>query len=175
MLSREPGAVSALPRRRVLLHGLRGLLGVTLLGATATGCGGNESPAPDPLEGPLEAARRDADLAAAAARAIPALAPALTVVADERTRHATALVEEIARAARKPTPTSTSATATTTSAPAAPPPTVQDVVAALRASADGAAKLAPTLSGYRAGLLGSIAASCTTSASVALPAERRPQ
>jgi hypothetical protein len=38
----------------------------------------------------------------------------------------------------------------------------------LRASADSARQLAGTSSGYRAGLLGSIAASCTASYSVAL-------
>jgi hypothetical protein len=45
---------------------------------------------------------------------------------------------------------------------------VADVVTSLRASADSAAKLASTSSGYRAGLLGSIAASCTASFSVTL-------
>lgn len=173
MLSRDPGVTSALPRRRVLVHGARGLLGLTLLGAAVTGCGDNGPPVPDPLEAQLEAARRDADLATAAARAVPAQAPALTVVADERTRHSAALVEEIARAARRATPTTT--TATTTAASAGPPPTMRDVVAALRASADSAAQLVPTLSGYRAGLLGSIAASCATSAMVALPTQRVPQ
>ena len=42
------------------------------------------------------------------------------------------------------------------------------VVRSLRASADSARQLAGTSSGYRAGLLGSIAASCTASYSVAL-------
>ncbi len=116
-------------------------------------------------------------LATAAAKAVPpALARALTEVAAERSRHATALIEEIARAARKPTPTSSeSASPTTSSAAAAPPPSVDDVVATLRSSAESATKLAPTLSGYRAGLLGSIAASCTALYSVALPTKGRPQ
>ena len=44
----------------------------------------------------------------------------------------------------------------------ATPPTVRRTsIAALRESADSAAQLAAKLSGYRAGLLGSIAASCT--------------
>jgi hypothetical protein len=42
------------------------------------------------------------------------------------------------------------------------------VVRSLRASADSARQLAGTSSGYRAGLLGSIAASCTASYTVAL-------
>jgi hypothetical protein len=45
---------------------------------------------------------------------------------------------------------------------------VRDVINALRESADSATALAAELSGYRAGLLGSIAASCTASYQVAL-------
>ena len=43
-----------------------------------------------------------------------------------------------------------------------------DVVKSLRASAASASQLASTSSGYRAGLLGSIAAACTASYTVAL-------
>ena len=50
------------------------------------------------------------------------------------------------------------------------PPTVKDVVAALRHSAERAGALAGTESGFRAGLLGSIAASCTASFAVTLNA-----
>ncbi|HEY4796301.1 MAG TPA: hypothetical protein VII18_19815, partial [Mycobacterium sp.] len=57
---------------------------------------------------------------------------------------------------------------TTTPAVAAPPPPLSDVIRSLRASADSARQLAGTSSGYRAGLLGSIAASCTASYTVAL-------
>jgi len=51
---------------------------------------------------------------------------------------------------------------------ASAPPPLADVVRSLRASADSARQLAGTSSGYRAGLLGSIAASCTASYTVAL-------
>ncbi|MDT5176304.1 MAG: hypothetical protein QOJ95_502, partial [Mycobacterium sp.] len=57
---------------------------------------------------------------------------------------------------------------TTTSGPPPKPPTVADVVAALKQSADGATLLATQQSGYRAGLLGSITAACTASGTVAL-------
>ena len=172
-----PDAVS---RRRVLVAGGRSVLALALVAAAASACGSAEQ-GPDPLEAELAAARKDSELAAAAAKAaLPAIAPALSVVADERARHATALVEELARAAGKPTPTSSEPGAaapasarldgaTPTAAPSAPPappgppPSVQDVIVALRRSADSAATLAPTLSGYRAGLLGSIAAACTAS------------
>lgn len=177
MLSPDPSPLPGITRRRVLLDGGRGLLALALVGAASTACGSDTPPGPDPLEQQVELARHDSELATAAAKAAPpALAPALTEVAAERTRHADALIEEIARAAGKPTPSSESASSTpsttSTSAPAPPPPTVDDVVAALRSSADSATKLAPTLSGYRAGLLGSIAASCATAYSVALPSRR---
>jgi hypothetical protein len=146
-----------------------------LLGAASTACGTNPPPEPDPLIQQAELARHDSELAAAAAKAAPpALAPALTEVAAERGRHATALTEEIARVAGKPAATTTT-TSATTSAAAAPPPAVADVVTALRSSADSATTLAPTLTGYRAGLLGSIAASCVTAYTVALPSGKAGQ
>lgn len=170
-----------LSRRRALIRGGQGLLALTVLGAAVPACGSDQSPEPDPLETELAAARSDATLAAAAAEAVPALAPALRVIADERTRHAAALVEELARAAGKPTPgpDSPEATGTATASPPSgspgPPPTAKDVADALRRSADNAAKLVPALSGYRAGLLGSIAASCTTAYTVGLPSAGRPR
>ena len=165
------------------------VLAAAVIGPAALACS-TEPPAPDPLEAELESARADSELAAAAAAAAPReIAPALSVVADERARHATALVEELARAAGKPTPTETPSAAPETkdsettdsettdsaaTAAPAPPPTLADVIAALRRSAESAARLAPTLSGYRAGLAGSIAAACTTSYTVGLPPVRRP-
>ncbi|HEY2197689.1 MAG TPA: hypothetical protein VGH69_08355 [Mycobacterium sp.] len=128
-------------------------------------------PAVDELEAQLTLARSDSELATAAAVGAPQpVNAALTEVAAERTKHAQALTTEIARLAVNPTSTSheTTTPATTTSAAAAPPPPLADVVRSLRASADSARQLAGTSSGYRAGLLGSIAASCTASYSVAL-------
>ncbi|BBY66225.1 hypothetical protein [Mycolicibacterium helvum] len=174
MLSPDPSPFGGITRRRVLVDASRGLALFALLGAASTACGTNPPPEPDPLEQQAELARHDSELAAAAAKtAPPALAPALTEVAAERGRHATALADEIARLAGKPS--TTTAAPTTTSATAAPPPTVADVVAALRGSADSATKLAPALSGYRAGLLGSIAASCATAYTVALPSGKAGQ
>jgi hypothetical protein len=157
-----PGA-SGISRRRVLI----GAAALAALGATACACGSPKSPEPDELEAQLELAQRDSQLARAAATAAGAFyAPLLDVVADERGDHAKALSAEIARAS--------GATTTPASPPvpspsaAATPPARTDVMAALRESADSAAKLAANLSGYRAGLLGSIAASCTASATVPL-------
>jgi len=176
VLSPDPSPFSGLTRRRVLIDGGRGVALLALLGAASTACGTPAPPEPDPLEQQVELARHDSELAAAAAKAAPpALAPALTEVAAERARHATALADEVARVAGKPTASTTTTSPTTTPAAAAPPPSVADVVAALRSSGDSAAKLAPTLSGYRAGLLGSIAASCVTAYTVALPSGKAGQ
>jgi hypothetical protein len=49
------------------------------------------------------------------------------------------------------------------------------VIAALRESADAATQLAANQSGYRAGLLGSIAAACTAAYKVALVPPGAPQ
>lgn len=164
-----------LNRRRVLALALLG----PALGSATLACGRSAPPGPDPLEDQLKAARRDSEMAAAAAKGAPPTAvPALTVIAAERGRHATALVEELARAAGKPTPTAAETATVASGAPAtpakpAPPPGVDDVTRALRESADSAAKLAPTLSGYRAGLLGSIAAACATSLAVGFGSTER--
>ncbi|WP_243841327.1 hypothetical protein [Mycobacterium sp. DL592] len=175
MLTQDSGGEAALSRRRVLADGGRGLVLLALFGGAITACGSGEPAGPDPLEQQVELARHDSELATAAAvGAAPALARAFTEVATERSRHAAALLEEIARVARTPVPT-TSPSTTTMSAAAAPAPSLAEIVSTVRSSAESAEKLAPTLSGYRAGLLGSIAASCTTLYSVALPPGKRPQ
>ena len=158
-------------RRSVLLGTGRGLLGLALVGVTAAACGTDKPAAPDTLLAPLAQARADAALATAAAAALPALAAALTQIATEREAHARALADEIGRVAG----TALSSTTTTTTTAAEPsPPTRRDVVAALRSSAEAAADLAVDQSGYRAGLLGSIAAACTASYLVGLPEEPKP-
>ena len=176
----EPSAT--LSRRQMLVRGGGGLLALAVFGAAATACGDGKPPEPDPLEEQLAVARSDSALAeAAAAAAAPPLRAALNEVAAERARHAAALVEELARAAGRPTPSETEADTTASSATpspsarTAPPPGLPEVVAALRRSADSAAALVPALSGSRAGLMGSIAAACTASHTVGLPSGRKPQ
>ncbi len=163
-----PSAIPAVSRRQVLL----GAAALAVVSATASACGSRaEAPQVDDLESQLDLARRDSDMAKAAATAGSSYAPALTVVATERADHARALAQEIARAAGKP-PSSTETTSltstTATSTAPTPPPSLSDVTGALRSSADSASQLAGKLSGYRAGLLGSIAASCTASVTVPL-------
>lgn len=166
-----PSALPTISRRRLLVTALPAGVALTALGSAAA-C----APAPPPPEladlvAQFERAHSDSRLAGlAATTARPPIVPALTAVASVRAAHARALSDEITRITGGQTPTTSApdtTTTTTTSAPA-PAPTVADVTAALHTSADSAAHLATTLSGYRAGLLGSIAAACTASYQVAL-------
>ncbi|MEE2851612.1 MAG: hypothetical protein VX424_03025 [Actinomycetota bacterium] len=168
-----PSAVPFLNRRDVLAGGAA----LAALGAVVSACG-KPAPKPPPVEqllGPLDQARHDSELAGAAAAAVgnpPQVAAALSVVSSQRAAHARALSAEISRAAGKLATSSSSGTPSPSQAqpagPPPPPPPVSDVIDALRASADSASRLVGTESGYRAGLLASIAASCTASYTVAL-------
>jgi hypothetical protein len=159
-----PSPSPTLSRRRVLF----GAAALALLGGPVAACG-SSPPAPevDELAAQLERARADSQLATDAATVTPPppAAQALTAVASERSAHAQALSDELIRMVGNDAPTTT---ATSTTAQPAKAPTTQDVVAALRQSAEAAAELAAKQSGYRAGLLGSIAASCTAAFTVAL-------
>jgi hypothetical protein len=157
---------------------LAGAAAFAALGVVASACG-KSPPKPPPVEnllGPLEQARKDSALAGAAAAALgtpPQIAAALTVVATQRAAHARALSTEISRAAGKLTSSSSETTSPSPGAaepagPPPPPPPVSDVINSLHASADNAGRLVAGESGYRAGLLASIAASCTASYQVAL-------
>jgi hypothetical protein len=157
---------------------LAGGAALAVLGVGVSACSQSppKPPAVEELLGPLDQARRDSTVASAAATAIgiaPQVAAALTVVATQRGAHARALSTEISRVANKATsstsePASSSPSPTGAAAPPPPPPPVSDVIDALRASAESASRLVATSSGYRAGLLASIAASCTASYTVAL-------
>jgi hypothetical protein len=167
-----PSAVPVTNRRGVLAGGAA----IAALGVVVSACGEPppKPPAVEELLGPLDQARRDSVLAGAAAAALgnpPQIAAALTVVATQRAAHARALSTEIARAAGKLSSSSSETASPSPTAPGAPPPPpppLADVVDSLRASAESASRLVATSSGYRAGLLGSIAASCTASYMVAL-------
>jgi hypothetical protein len=168
VLRPEPDVELVVSRRRVLT----GAAALAVLAVAAPACSSPPAPpAVDELEGQLTLARQDSELAAAAAvGASPDVSAALKQAAFERAQHVQALTTEIARLAVNPTSSSAAATSssTTASAAAASPPPLTDVVASLRASADSATQLAASSSGYRAGLLGSIAAACTASYTVAL-------
>ena len=163
--------VSPIPtvsRRRLLL----GAGTLAALGMTGAGCGTEPPPADlDDLTTALDRARADSRLATETAeRSRGPAAAALEAVSADRSAHAEALAEEIVRLTGQPAPTTSvsTSTTTTTSSVAAPAPTVDDVIGALRTSAESATASATALSGYRAGLLGSIAAACTAAYAVAL-------
>jgi hypothetical protein len=170
-----PSAVPVINRRGVLAGGAA----LAVLGVAASACG-EAPPKPPPVEellGPLDQARRDTALAAAASMAVgnpPQITAALTVVSTQRAAHARALATEIARAAGKLTSSSSETASPSTTgasappAPPPPPPPVSDVINSLRTSAESASRLVAASSGYRAGLLASIAASCAASYMVAL-------
>jgi len=165
-----PSPNPTVSRRRVLV----GTAALALLGASVAACG-SSSPPPevDELAAQLERARSDSQLATdAAATARGVTVEALNTVASERSAHAQALSDELVRMRGADAPTATQSS--TTAAPVEPP-TVKDVVAALRQSADSATGLAAKMSGYRAGLLGSIAAACTAAYTVALVPPEKPQ
>lgn len=162
-----PSTPPAVSRRRVLAGGAA----LTLLGVAATACGGPSAPEVDDLQVQLELARHDGELAAAAAAAAPpALAPPLATVSAQRSDHAQALGAEIARVTGRPSTGPQAPAPTSAAAPPSPPPSAHEVATALRASAHSAGQAAAEASGYRAGLFGSIAASCTAANTVELGA-----
>lgn len=168
-----PGPLSAIDRRRVLT----GVGMLALLAVAAPACGSAPTkPRVDDLEAQLQLARNDSELAAAAGAALrdPAsadLAAALEQVSKERADHARALVEEISRATGKARADDADSPAAAPAPDAPDAPTVAQVINELRAAADSAGRLAVESTGYRAGLLASIAAACTASYAVALVAQ----
>jgi hypothetical protein len=164
MLRSGPDFGPTVNRRRMLTGGAA----LAVLAIAAPACSSPPAPpAVDELEAQLTLARQDSELATAAAVGTEQpVGAALKQVAAERNQHAQALATEIKRLA--PTSSTSPTTTTTTTSAAGAPPPLASVVKSLKASADSARDLAATSSGYRAGLLGSIAASCTASYSVAL-------
>ena len=162
-----PSPLPPVSRRRILI----GAAAMAVLGAAATACA---APAPRPdvdaLTAQRDRARSDSDLASEAATAAPPqVAKALTAVAAERAAHARALTDELTRMlGGVPTTTTGNTTPTTTTTAAPKAVTTRDVVDALKESATSAGDLVAQQSGYRAGLLGSISASCTAAWMVAL-------
>lgn len=166
-----PAPLPPVSRRRILI----GAAALAVLGTAATACG---EPAPRPdvdaLTAQVNRARSDSDLATGAATgAPPQLGRILTAIAAERAAHARALTDELTRMLGA-IPTTTAPSTSTTTTPAAPKATTaRDVIDALKESASSAGDLAAQQSGYRAGLLGSIAAACTAALVVALGGEDR--
>jgi hypothetical protein len=168
-----PSLNPTVSRRRVLV----GAAVLALLSAPVVACGTSPPPPEvDDLVAQLERARSDSQLASdAAAAARGEIAEALSAVASERSAHAQALSDELLRIQRTNASTTSPSEPTSTTAEATKAPTVGDVIGALKVSAQSATGLAATSSGYRAGLLGSIAAACTAAYTVALVPPEKPQ
>lgn len=146
--------------RRTLLRG--GVL-VPVVAAATAGCTGSSPEEPDPLEPLAEAARSDARLAEAVARAHPDLASRAGTVASVREEHAKKLRQEVQRL-NPPDPDEPS---TKPSSPAPAPPPAADAAAEelrrrLREAQAGAARVVPSAPRYRAGLCGSVSAGCAS-------------
>ncbi|MFE3226030.1 hypothetical protein [Nocardia sp. NPDC059228] len=160
----------AVNRRSALRLAGGGALAVAAVSALAA-CTGNDTPAaPDPLIAQETSARTDAAAATAAIATSPDKAGALQTIATQRTAHADALRTEIDRAIGVYGDGSTPGRRTPPVTPTAPvpPPGVAVLRTQLQQSQRSAADLSAQLSGYRAGLLSSISASCATHAGVLL-------
>jgi hypothetical protein len=149
--------------------------------ATVAGCADDTVYEPDPLAAQEVLARGDAAAATAAIALTPQRHAALTAIAEERTAHADVLRAEINRAigtygdgttpahrTRELAPTGSSPAVSGAAVPPTAPPSVDELRARLTKSRQAAADLAPTQSGYRAGLLASISAACAAQAGVLL-------
>lgn len=167
-VSPHPSAGLRMSRREVLRGSGVAVAAVVSTSVLAACAGGDDSdvPVPDPLLAEAVRARSDSATATAAIAFFPQSADVLAVVAAERTAHADAMTAEIARLTPPPTATEP-APAQPTEAPTAtvpPPAALGDLTSALTESSNRAVTLARTLSGYRAGLLGSIGAACVLAA-----------
>ncbi|WP_143261691.1 hypothetical protein [Allokutzneria sp. NRRL B-24872] len=146
-------------------HSRRGFLRAGLAGAVAlplSACTGEPTPdKPDALEELAAQARSDAELAKAVATAHPSLAAKADAVAADRRAHHGAFEKELNRA--RPARVSATATPPPAPAPSAPQQASAALSALKEALATGekrAAELVPSLPKHRAGLVGSVAASC---------------
>ncbi|MGW1677920.1 hypothetical protein [Saccharopolyspora sp. NPDC002376] len=150
-------ARSALGRRSVL----RLIAVAPIAAALTTACSSADEP--DQLLALAEAAKSDAQLAKAVAQAHAKLAEVANEIAVARSTHADALQQEIDRVnPRDPEDPPSVPDAAPQQAPGSASAALQALSDALSGAQDQASKLVPGLSGYRAGLVGSISASCAS-------------
>ncbi len=112
------------------------------------------------LTGLATQARADAAAATALIATASAQATALKLVAEQRTAHADAITDELSRYLEQPAPSASPAPA--------PQVTLASLIEQLGTSAKAAGDAAVGSSGYRASLLGAVAAATTTHAQVVL-------
>jgi hypothetical protein len=163
--------VTTLDRRTVLRGGL--VAGVAVAGLGVVGVAGcstgpsEETVTAERLVPLVRSALADEKSARSLATAEPGYTAALTVVADQRAEHARALREEIIRLDQEVAATVDEPQPSTSPAPAAPP-TLVSLRAELERSSGEARNVAISLSGYPAGLVGSVAAAVTSMREVQL-------
>jgi hypothetical protein len=142
---------------------LRAGVSLAVAGPVLAGCTSTPEapPPPDPLAALAEKARADAAAADSIATAVPSLAGPAGEVAKARTEHALALQREVDRER----PQASSAAPSTSAAPtppSAPAAAKTQLLEALKSAEQQAADLIASVPRYRAGLLGSVAASCAS-------------
>ncbi|WP_405491933.1 hypothetical protein [Nocardia sp. NBC_00511] len=159
----------AVTRRTALRLAGGGAVAVAAVGAL-TACTKDDAPAaPDPLLAQETAALYDSAAAKAAIATVPDRAGQLQTISDQRAAHANTLRTEIDRAVG----VYGDGTTPSRRVPPTPPgaivsPHIAELRTRLSDSQRSAAALSATLTGYRAGLLASISASCATHAGVLL-------
>ncbi|SFD77250.1 hypothetical protein SAMN04487819_10357 [Actinopolyspora alba] len=142
--------------RRTLLR----LSALATLSPVLLSCSGSAEPDPDPLVELAETARADAELARATAESHPDLAESARLVANAREEHAGELRREIDRLTGGGSTTTSTAPAERQGTAAGSEQAAERLRAALREAQRQAARTVPELSGYRAGLAGSVSAGC---------------
>ncbi|MFW0784725.1 hypothetical protein AAFP35_09400 [Gordonia sp. CPCC 206044] len=157
---------SPLTRRVVLRGGLTAATGVAV-GAALAGC--DRGPSAEQITAaallPLaDAALADQVAAQSLAPRAPAYTRALGVVAEQRGAHAQALREEITRLDQE----TANRIVAPSAAPIPPPTTVAELRGRLTRSARLAGDAGSSLSGYSAGLAGSVSAAVTSMVEVQL-------
>lgn len=141
--------------------GRRDLLRLAALAPAAAvlpGCG--SAPRPDPLQTLAQSAESDAALARAVARAHQELAGPAGSVASVRAAHAKALHEEIDRV-NPPAPDKPRPRPAPVRAPGSAERAKAELSERLRDGQGRASAMVPSLPAYRAGLVGSVSASCS--------------
>ncbi|MGJ7906162.1 hypothetical protein ACOQFL_06740 [Actinopolyspora sp. H202] len=141
--------------RRTLLR----LSALATLSPVLLSCSGSAEPETDPLIKLAERARADTELARATAESHPDLAESARLVANAREEHAGELRREIDRLAGGESTTSTAPTERQNIA-SGPEQAAEHLRTALHEAQRQAARTVPELSGYRAGLAGSVSAGC---------------
>jgi hypothetical protein len=149
-------------RRGVLRTGALATIAVSLAPVAASCTDPPAPPPPDPLAALAARASTDAAAARTIASAVPDLASPATQVATARGEHALALQREVDR--ERPPMSSTSSAPPTVAAPGPTDPATARaaLLDALLAAERQAAELVTVVPRYRAGLIGSVAASCAS-------------